>query len=156
MGFELEVPWARPVPLAEALQLIERVRASAREHALLGLERLAAALPGKITAIALRACPPLPATVEERIADYRAQTMADAVMYREALAAAAASLGWTVHAYDRKTVFDEAAKSLGVRDLGPLAKRVGAAVGPPWQADHRFALAAAIVAGRVRKWQAGR
>ena len=62
------------------------------------LARLAAAdLPVPIASIAIRACPTLPETTEERIADNRAQTLADSVMYREALATVAEARGWSVH-----------------------------------------------------------
>lgn len=37
-----------------------------------------------IVGIAIRACPPLPPTVEARIADNRAQAVADSVLCREA------------------------------------------------------------------------
>jgi hypothetical protein len=50
---------------------------------------LAAAVPVRIASIAIRVCPKLPSTTEERITDNRAANVADSVMYREALAAAA-------------------------------------------------------------------
>jgi hypothetical protein len=40
-----------------------------------------------IATIAIRACPQLPPTIEQPIADNRAQTIADSVMYRQAIAA---------------------------------------------------------------------
>src|SRR5688572_7422256 len=89
-------------PGARALSLAERgARAS--------LEALAGAVPVPIAGIAIRACPELPPTTEERIRDHRAQTFADSVMYREALAAAAEARGWSVHWYDRERVFRDAA-----------------------------------------------
>ena len=66
--------------------LVERVRASAARGARECLEALATAVPVLIANISIRACPELPLTTEERIADNRAQTLADSVMYREALA----------------------------------------------------------------------
>jgi len=50
-----------------------------------------------LATIAIRVCPRLPPTTEERIADSRAQSFADSVMYREALATAAEARGWSVH-----------------------------------------------------------
>jgi hypothetical protein len=91
-------------------------------------------------------CPSLPATTEERIADNRAQTVADTVMYREALAAAAAARGWSVHWYDRERVFDEAGAALGRDDVSAFLLAMGAPIGPPWQAKHKLAAAAAIAA----------
>jgi hypothetical protein len=99
-----------------------------------------------IATIAIRACPELPATTEERIADNRAQTFADSVMYREAIAAAARARGWALHWYDRKQVFREAAAALGCPDLGPFLHAMGQSIGPPWQANHKLAAAAAIAA----------
>ena len=43
-------------------------------------------VPRRILGIALRQCPALPPTIAERIKDYRAQNVADWVMYRKALA----------------------------------------------------------------------
>src|SRR5580692_6959427 len=77
------------LPIGEAVALVERVRVSAERHAKLVLEAVATTLPGRIRGVALRHCPPLPPTVAERITDYRAHNVADWVMYRQALAAAA-------------------------------------------------------------------
>lgn len=93
VGRYLNVPGARVISLAEAVTLVERVRASALRGARESLEALAAAVPVPITGIAIRRCPALPATTEQRIADHRAQTVADSVMYREALASAAEARG---------------------------------------------------------------
>lgn len=100
-----------------------------------------------IAGVAMRVCPPLPPTTWERIRDYRAQTVADTVMYRQALAAAAGTRGWSVHWYEAKKVLGAACGALGVDDLGPLYARIREAVGPPWGKDQRLAMAAAIVAG---------
>ncbi len=84
------------LPIDEAVALVERVRVSAEQHAKLRLEDVATTVPGRIRGVALRQCPELPPTVAERIKDYRAQNVADWVMYRKALAAAAeaARLGY--------------------------------------------------------------
>jgi hypothetical protein len=143
-------PWARPISLAEAVALVERVRASAARRARESLEALAAAVPVPIASIALRVCPELPPTTEERIADNRAQTVADSVMYREAIAAAAEARGWSVHWYDRERVFQDAAAALGTSDVDAFLKEMGRSTGPPWQAKHKLAAAAALAAaGRL-------
>ena len=85
VGRYLNSPWARAFSLADAVALVERVREAAARGARESLEALAAAVPVPIASIAIRACPELPPTTEERIADNRAQTVADSVMYREAL-----------------------------------------------------------------------
>ena len=139
-------PWAREVTLAEAVELVERVRESAARGAREGLAALAAAVPVSIATIAIRVCPALPPTTEERIADNRAQAVADSVMYREALAAAAEARGWSVCWYDREHVFRAAAAALGREDLAAALSTMGRSVGPPWQARHKLAAAAALAA----------
>ena len=131
VGRYLNSPWARKVSLAEVVALIERVRASAARGARASLEALAAAVPVPIESIAIRVCPELPPTTEERIADNRAQTYADSVMYREALASAADARGWSVYWYDRKRVFAEAVAALGSKDIDALLKAMGRSAGPP-------------------------
>jgi len=146
VGRYLNTPGARAMPLADAVALVERVRASATRGARANLEALAAAVPVPIASIALRACPVIPPTTEERIADNRAQTVADSVMYREALAAAAAARGWTVHWYDRAQVWLDAATALGRDDVDAYLRAMGRSIGPPWQATHKLAAAAALAA----------
>ena len=136
------------LPIDEAVELVDRVRVSAERHAVLALDAVAMALPG-IAGVALRACQPLPPTIAERITNYRAQNVADWVMYRRALASAAEARGWVVHWYDAKSVFGAARQALVVEDLDAYFLQVRKAVGPPWNADHKLAMAAAIAAGSV-------
>lgn len=144
VGRYLDSPWARPVSLAEAVALVERVTHAAAVGARQGLDALQAGVATPIVGISLRLCPALPATIEERIADNRAQTVADSVMYRQALAKAAQERGWVVHWYEPEAVFREAARALGAQDIGARLQALGKAVGPPWQAKHKLAAAAAI------------
>jgi hypothetical protein len=146
VGRYLNSPWARPVSLADAVALVERVRASAARGAREGLDALAAAVSVPIASIAIRECQKLPPTTEERIADNRAQTFADSVMYREALAAAAEARGWSVHWYARERVFRDAAAALGRDDVDAFLYAMGRSIGPPWQAKHKLAAAAALAA----------
>ena len=139
-------PWARPISLADAVALVVRVRESAARGARESLEALAAAVPVPISNIGIRVCPKLPPTIEERIADNRAQTFADSVMYREALATAAEERGWSVHWYDRERVFRDAAAVLGREDVDAFLHAMGRSIGPPWQAKHKLAAAAALAA----------
>jgi hypothetical protein len=153
---EAGLPWlphhseGQRLPIDEAVALVDRVTRSANACARACLEALAATVPAKISTIALRASPTLPATVAERISSYYAQTRADGVMYRDALARAAEARGWSVHFYDARKVLSEAASALGLRSLDDLLQKTGAALGPPWQKDHRVAMAAAIAQRRGR------
>jgi len=146
VGRYLDSAWARPMVLADAVALVERVREAAARGARENLEALAAAVSTPITGIAVRVCPTLPATIEERITDTRAANVADSVMYREALATAAQARGWSVHWYDREHVFRDATIALGGEDLDTFLGALGRTIGPPWQAKHKLAAAAAIAA----------
>jgi hypothetical protein len=145
---------AQRLPLEEALDLVERVRASADRHATLALAAVAEAVSSRIAGIAIRTCPPLPATTAERLSNYRARNVADWVMYRTALAGAAEGRGWTIHWYDRKPVFAAASEALQVENLEAHFRQVRTSVGPPWGIDQKLAMAAAIVAAQAP--QAGR
>ena len=145
VGRYLSSPWARPTSLADAVALINRVRESAAQGALQSLEALAETVAVPVTGIAIRVCPPLPPTTEERIADSRAANFADSVMYREALATAAEARGWTVRWYDRERVFRDAAVALGREDIDAVLRAIGRSIGPPWQARHKLAAAAAAI-----------
>jgi hypothetical protein len=146
VGRYVDSAWARPIALADAVTLVEQVRQAAARGAREGLEELAAAVGAPISTIAIRECPKLPATTEERIA----ANVADSVMYREALATAAEARGWSVHWYDRDSVFRDAADALGVEDIDAFLRDMGQPIGPPWQAKQKLAAAAALAAGRRR------
>ncbi len=113
---------AQGIPPHEAVALVERVRDSAERHAALALDAVALAVQ-PILGVALRDCPPLPPTIAERIKDYRARNVADWVMYRKALAGAAAARGWPVHWYDAKKIFGAAGESLRVERLRRFLSR---------------------------------
>ena len=136
------------LPLDEAVELAERVRVSAERHAVLALDAVTMAVP-RILGVALRKCQPLPPTIAERIKDYRAQNVADWVMYRKALASAAEARGWPVHWYDAKKVLGAASQALRVQNLNTHFLHVRRAVGPPWDRDHKLAMAAAIVTAKA-------
>jgi hypothetical protein len=70
-------------------------------------------------------------------------------MYRKALASAAEPRGWPVHWYDAKSVLCAASQVLRVENLDAHFLRVRSAVGPPWDKDHKLAMAAAIVTARA-------
>jgi hypothetical protein len=143
-------PWARPVSLPDAIALVERVRQAAARGAREGLEALAAVVSIPITSIAIRACPRLPHSTEERIADTRAANVADSVMYRQALAGAAEARGWSVHWYDRERVSQDAAFAIGGKDVDAFLRAMGRSIGPPWRAKEKTAAAAALAAAARR------
>jgi hypothetical protein len=146
VGRYVNSSWARAISLGDAVALVERVRDSAARGARESLAALAAAVPVPIASIAIRVCPKLPPTTEERIKDTRAANVADSVMYREALATAAEARGWFVHWYDRERVFRDAAAALGGKDVDAFLRTMGRSIGPPWQAKHKLAAAAALAA----------
>lgn len=137
---------AQHLPLEEAIRLVEQVRICAARTAAASLATLAAEVAAPIGGIALRTCPALPDSIEERIRSYRARCVADWVVYRQALARAATARNWQVHWYDPRQVQARAARVLGVDSIDGLLKQAGARLGPPWQRDHRMAMAAAISA----------
>jgi hypothetical protein len=145
VGRYLSSPWARAISLAEAVALVERVQVAAARGARESLQALSATVTVPIVNLALRQCPELPPTIEQRIADNRAQAVADSVMYRQALATAAEARGWSVYWYDRERVFREAAAALG-QDIDAFLTALGRSLGPPWQAKHKLAAAAALAA----------
>jgi hypothetical protein len=128
--------------------LAARVRASAVRAASAALDELAAALPEPIVSISLRAWPPdFPTDIAvQRRVPYEAR--ADSVMYRQVLAELVRARGWDVDLYGAKDVEERAAGILGERAEAVL-RGPRAALGPPWNQDHRTALAATIVAEAV-------
>lgn len=150
VGRYVNSSWARPISLADAMAIVERVREAAASGAREALGALAETIPVPITSIAIRVCPPLPPTTEERILDTRAANVADSVMYREALAAAAVARGWSVYWYDRERVFRDAAATLSGEGVDAFLRAMGRAAGPPWQAKQKLAAAAALAARAQR------
>jgi hypothetical protein len=127
--------------------LVAEVRASALRATSAALDDLAAALPGPVVSMSLRAWPPeFPRDVAVlRRVPY--ESRADGVMYREVLAELGRARGWAVHLYPRD-VEARAAGVLGER-AGEVLHGPRRALGPPWSKDHRTALAATILAGDV-------
>lgn len=151
VGRYVNSSWARAISLPEAVTLIERVRQAAARGAHDSLETLATAVPVPITCIAIRVCPTLPQTTEETVADTRAANVADSVMYREALATAAVARGWSVNWYDRERVWRDAAAAISSKDIEAFLREIGRSIGPPWQANHRLAAAAALAVAAQRR-----
>jgi hypothetical protein len=137
---------SRRLDVAATATLVAKVRASVVRATSAALDEIETALPAPVRSISLRAWPldfPEDIAVQRR-SPYEAR--ADAIMYRQELAELARARDWEVHLYDAKAVVDRAAIMLADRAdevlHGPRAR-----IGPPWNKDHRIALAATIVAG---------
>ncbi len=137
---------AQKLPLTDATALVKRVRLSVERMARASLDELAKTVSTPIEGVALRNCPPLPDTIAERIANYRAMCVADWVVYRQAIANAAQERAWRVYWYDATSVIEKAAMVRRGPPFDDLLLRAGKAAGAPWQKDHRVAMAAALLA----------
>ena len=139
----------KPLDDDGAAALVAKVRASAARATSASLDELASAVSEPIVSMSLRAWPvdfPSDIVVLRR-APY--ESRADSVMYRQVLAELARARGWDVHLYDAKDVESQAVSVLGER-AEEVLRGPRATLGPPWGADHRMALAAAIMAERTR------
>jgi hypothetical protein len=137
---------AKPLDDDAAARMVAEVRASALRTTSASLDQVAAALPGPIVSLSLRAWPldfPDDIAVQRR-PPY--DSRADSVMYCQVLAECAHLRGWEVHLFDAKDVEAQAARILGKR-ADDVLHGPRATLGPPWTKDHRIALAATIVAG---------
>jgi hypothetical protein len=129
-----------------AARMVAEVRASVLRATSASLDELAAALPGPVVSVSLRAWPlDFPDNIAaQRRAPYVSR--ADSVMYCQVLSECAHARDWEVHLFDARAVEAQAARILGAR-AGDVLHGPRATLGPPWTRDHRVALAAAIVAG---------
>jgi hypothetical protein len=137
---------AKPLDDDAAARMVAEVRASALRATSASLDQLAAALPGPVISMSLRAWPldfPDDIAVQRRPPH---ESRADSVMYLQVLAECAHARGWEVHLFNARDVEAQAARILGER-AGDVLHAPRATLGPPWTKDHRIALAATIVAG---------
>jgi hypothetical protein len=137
---------SRRLDVAGTADLVAKVRASVARAASAALDEIAAALPEPIGSMSLRAWPmdfPDDIAVQRRV-PY--ESRADAIMYRQILAALAHDRGWNVHLYQAKDVIGQAVRMLGDR-ADEVLQGPRATMGPPWTKDHQMALAATIVGG---------
>ncbi len=136
----------KPLDDAATAALVVKVRASAVRATSASLDDLAAAVPGPIVSMSLRAWPldfPDDIAVQRRV-PYEAR--ADSIMYLQVLAEQAHARGWDLHLFNAKDVESQAANVLGDR-ADEVLHGPRATLGPPWAKDHRMALAATIMAG---------
>lgn len=132
----------------ELTQLVASVRSSVERSAAAALDRIAESVNAPIRSLSLRAWPEdFPTDIAEvRRPPFESQ--ADSVMYRQVLAAEARARGWTAHTFDGAKVEAEATRLLGDQ-ADEILHGPRRALGPPWNKDHRMALAATVLASHV-------
>ena len=127
--------------------LVVEVRSAARRLTAAALDELVGDLDSPVLSISLRDWPADFPTEIARQRNPPFESQADSIMYRQILAESAADRGWLVHRFNAAGIEGQASALLGDRAeevlYGPRA-----ALGPPWNKDHRIALAATIVAAR--------
>ena len=72
------------------------------------------------------------------------ENQADSIMYRKIFAELAAERDWSVHRFNAAQIENEATVILGDR-TDEVLRSPRQTLGPPWNKDHRIALAATIV-----------
>ena len=106
---------ALEIPLADAEELIARVKASVAEHCRAALAELRSAFSADAVVLQRSPYARLPDSLAEILASRPLTNAADGMLYREALADAARDLGMLVDRYPRKSdQAAEAAQALGV------------------------------------------
>ena len=149
---------AQTLDRAAAAELIDRVRAAIDARAVGALRDLRGALGGRcrLVALAHRAPRPLPPTLDGILDSRPATLIADAEMYLLALGRAARRCRLPVVTHARGAETEAAAREMGVsaEQVGAFLRGQRATLGPPWQADHRAAAAAALAAvARGQGWR---
>ena len=130
-----------------AIDLVDRVRRSVAEHASAAISTLLATYRAQVLILPSSPYDSLPDSLEEILSSRRLTLAADGMLYREALAEAAAELGMEVRRYPRKTDPTAlAAEAMGVdaAEVNSLIARFGREAGTPWRKDHKMAAAAAL------------
>jgi hypothetical protein len=135
---------AGPLDDIAASRMVEEARMSAARATSASLDQLAAALPGPVVSMSLRAWPldfPDDIAIQRRPPH---ASRADSVMYCQVLSECAHARGWEVHLFTAAAIEAQAAAILGDR-AGDVLHGPRAALGPPWTKDHRMALAATVI-----------
>ncbi|MDE0167030.1 MAG: hypothetical protein OXL36_18175 [Bryobacterales bacterium] len=130
-----------------AIDLVDRVRRSVAKHASAAISTLLATYRAQVLILPSSPYDSLPDSLEEILNSRRLTLAADGMLYREALAEAAAELGMEVRRYPRKTDPTAlAAQAMGVEvaEVNSLIAQFGREAGTPWRKDHKMAAAAAL------------
>jgi hypothetical protein len=134
----------------EAEQLVRKVKRSVAACTAVALDRLSADLSPRyrVSSITIRQPPldDLPATVAEVHRSYYVFCRADGMLYHSTIVSAARERGWDVLLHARGEEVARAAEALRVdtADVERFVNDLRSSLGPPWNADHRHAFAAAI------------
>jgi hypothetical protein len=123
---------------AQAVALADRVEAGARKAAVESLGAAVAAVDGEVVAAAVIGEPKDVPPPERVLARHLLLHLAEGELYRSVLADAADELGLAV--------VPVPVGSVSVDAHAPLLAAMGKAAGRPWQADHKLAVAAALLA----------
>ena len=138
---------ALELDIGAATDLVNRVRRSVTQRARAAVSTMLATHAARVLILPASPYEVLPESLEEVLAS-RALTMAaDGMLYRESLAAAAATLGMEVRRYPRRaapTVLAAEALGIGVDEVVSLIARFGREAGAPWRRDRKLAAAAAL------------
>jgi hypothetical protein len=135
------------LPRDEAQAMVDLVKRSAGDYAYAALatlrDELAPVFALQGLAMRLNHFGALPADIGEVLAYPPFRYAADAMLYLEALDAAATALGLPVTRHQKGAEFELADGVLG-GEAEPWLKGLGRALGPPWTMEHQRAAAAAI------------
>lgn len=140
---------------AAAERLVRKVKRSVALSTARALDRLAHDLGSahRIAGLAMRepTLERLPASVKDAHASYHVMCRADGMLYHSALVEAAERRGWPVTFVRRGDELARAAEALQTteRTMEGRVRDLGRTLGPPWTADHRYALAAAVATLRA-------
>ena len=130
-----------------AIDLVDRVRRSVAKHASAAISTLLATYRAQVLILPSSPYDSLPDSLEEILSSRRLTLAADGMLYREALAEAAAELGMEVRRYPRKTdptVLAAEAMGVDAAEVNSLIAQFGREAGTPWRKDHKMAAAAAL------------
>ena len=135
-----------------AIDLVNRVSRSVAEHASAAISTMLATYRAQVLILPSSPYDSLPDSLEKVLSSRPLTLAADGMLYREALAEAAAELGMEVRRYPRKsdpTVLAAEAMGVDVGEVASLIAQFGREAGTPWRKDHKMAAAAALsVLGR--------
>ncbi len=146
---------ALELDIGAAAELVNRVRRSVAEQASAAIAALLASYPAEVLILPASPYDRLPDALPEVLRSRPLTLAADGMLYREALAAAAAEHGLEVRRYPRKTdpaALAAAALGVDAAEVDAIIARFGREAGTPWRRDHKWAAAAglAVLGPRIR------